>query len=144
MAKGRRFQSHSGATSATDGSQQKTRLHTTIGLYVETTNLDTGADTLNITLKGSKDGTHWTTIDRGAPAVDDVYELTASDFEQSDADNSVHVAYIVANNIAIEHVKAEITSFSDNSGGDLSVDSYVYLGGWTGRGKSYNEREGTP
>lgn len=144
MAKGRRFTSHDAVSTAGTGISRKTRQHTVIGLWVEATNFDPTNDSLTVRAEVSPDDTHYSPINHGAPAIDDALSISGSDLVESDQDASVHVAYKVLSNVSVEHVRANITTFTDNAGGDLSVTTYIYLGGWTGRGKSFNEREDTP
>lgn len=144
MAKGRRITSHDEASSAGPGEAQKTRQQTTIGLWVEAHNFDETNDTLEVRVEGSPEDTHYAPIDRAAPDVEDALLVTGSELTQSDADSSVYVAYKVLNNVALEFVRANIASFTDSAGGDLEVTTYIFIGGWTGRGKSFNEREDIP
>lgn len=144
MAKGRRFTSHDGVTSAGAGDSQQSRQHTTIGLWVEATNLDSASDTLEVRVEASPDDTHYAPIDSAAPAVTDALSYTAGDLTQSAADNSVYVGYKVLNNVSVEYVRSNITSFTDDAGGDLEVTTYIFIGGWTGSGKSFAEREDIP
>lgn len=144
MAKGRRFTSLDAATATGAGSSTKTRGHDELGFFVEANNLDDTNDTVDITLEVSADDNHFTTVDIGTTGETDVFSLTVSDFEQSDSDNSIWTAYIAGHNVPVEYVRANLTSYTDDSGSDLEITAYIFTGGWTGRGKSYNESENVP
>lgn len=145
MAKHKRFTSIENAQSAVPGDGTKTAGHDEIGLFVIAENLDPQNDTLEMTGHVSAEDEHYATVDIGATKKENVLDITADDFRQSDADDTVYVAYRAAHNIPTEYVRAVIDSFTDASGdGDLSVTAYIFMSGWTGRGKSYNERTDTP
>jgi len=145
MAKGRRFTSHEGATSTGAGASTKTAGHTTLGLWVEATGLDPGNDTLEVRVEGSANNDHFAPLNRAAPSVDDALFITDSDFVQSDSDSNVYVGYIVLNNIAIEYVRANIMAYTDSDAeSGIDVTTYLFTGGWSGEGKSYNARNDTP
>lgn len=140
MAKHRRFTSHDGATESGAGDAQKTRGHPQHGLWVEADGIDPESDTLAVRIEGSPEDVHYAPIDSGAPEVDDVLFIDESDLVQSDADGDVYVAYVAQHNHPIEYVRANIV---DHSGG-FDVTTHVYIGGWSGSGKSYAEREDVP
>jgi len=143
MAKHRRVDSIVGATSTGAGDDEKTRGHTKHGLWVQAQNLDPANDTLEVRGEVSPDGDVFAPVDSGAPAQDNVLSLTASDLYDTE-DPDVMAGYIQHNDTPAEHIRANVTSFTDDAGSDLSVTAYVFIGGWTGRGKSFNERQDTP
>lgn len=140
MAKHHRFTSHDAVTGTGPGVAQKTRGHQQHGLWVEAEGIDPANDTLEIRLEVSPDDVHYAQIDSGAPAVEDVIFLDQTDLEESDDTAGVYVGYIQGHNIPVEYVRANIAS---NSAG-ATVTTYVFLCGWTGRGKSFDDREDTP
>ena len=144
MAKGKRFQSIAEATSAVSGDGTKTAGHPFIGLFVVANNLDTANDTLSVKGEVSIDDSHYTSINVGTTGQTDTLSLSASDFEQSDSDSTVYTAFKSVHSVPVEYVRANIDDFVDNADSDLSVDVYLFLGGWTAPGKSYNERTDTP
>lgn len=144
MAKHKRFTSLQDVQSAQAGASRKTAGHLALGLWVVANNLDPANDTVKVRGEVSPNDTHYHPVDIGTTQNDDVLSVTTADFVQSDADNSVYVAYIQAHNVPVEHLRANLTSYTDSSTeNDLSVTAYLFLGGWAGRGKSYNERTDT-
>lgn len=143
MAKHRRVDSIQGATGAETGRSEKTRGHQAIGLFVVAENLDATNDTLEVEVTFSPDDEHFAQLTRRQTS-EDALMLTAEDFEESPDGSGEYAAFIAHHNVPAEYVRAEITSFTDSADGNLSVDAYVFIGGWTGRGKSYQEREDTP
>jgi len=143
MAKHRRVDSIVGATSTGAGSAQKTRGHTKQALLVVAENFDPGQDTLEVQGEVSADDTFFSPIDSAAPAVDNCLQLVTADLYQSDTAGT-YVGYIQHNDTPAEHIRANVTSYGDVSAGELTVAAYIFIGGWSGRGKSFNEREDTP
>lgn len=143
MGKHRRVDSLQGATSTGAGRSEKTRGHGEIGLFVVAENIDPGQDTLRVVVEFSVEGIHFAQSIRRQTA-EDALELTQDDLEQSDNNASVYVGHIADHNLHAEHIRANITGYDDVSADELTVDAYVFIGGWTGRGKSYKEREDTP
>ena len=130
--------SHENQSSTGPGDSEQTRGHIAFGLYVLAENLDTTNDTIEVRLEGSDTDSHYSPLNRGAPAVDNAASVTTADFVQSTEDNTKYSAYVATNSYPIEWLRANITSFTDNADGDLSVTTKVYVGGWTGSGAHYN------
>lgn len=132
MSRPLKKQSVSGATSTTKGSEHFVKAHTKLGLYVVADNLDTANDTLTVRLEAGLDTDNSDgTIDQWAEIVDEAgnkAEVTASDFSDPDGDGNFAV-FFVMDDIPAEIVRANVSSFTDSSGGDLSVDAHIYTGG---------------
>lgn len=143
MAKHRRVDSVQSATGTTVGDSEKTRGHLAFGLLVVAENLDTTNDTLSVVAKFSADDEHYAQAIRRQTEVD-ALEVTVDDFEESPSGSGTYAAFIPNHNLPAEYVRAEITEFTDAADSDLSVDASIFIGGWSGRGKAYNEREDTP
>lgn len=140
MGKHKRFQSHTDATSTGPGASRKTAGHQQIGLLVVADGLDPSADTLDVRVEVSPNGDDFAPVKFAISGNSGTFNVGANDFAQSDSDNSIYTAFVQGHNIPVEHVRANIESFTDSSGSGLSVNSYIYLTGWAGDGKSYNER----
>jgi len=143
MGKHRRIDSIQNATGAEAGSHEKTRGHTKCGLWVTAENIDPPNDNLQVRVEVSPDGDRFSPIDSGAPAVTNVLVLSDADLYETD-EAGVYVGYISHDDIPAEYIRANITDFADSSGGDLTVTAYLFISGWTGRGKSFKEREDLP
>jgi len=139
MGKNKQFTSLESATSSGPGEARKTAGHPHLGLFVIARNLDTANDTLEVRGEVSPDDDEYAQVDIGTTGQDDALSVSTSDFEDQDGDGT-YAAFVTAHNVPVEYVRANITNFTDSADGDLEVDVYVYLTGWTGHGKSYNER----
>lgn len=129
MSRPLRKQSHSGATSAAAGEAFQTKAHHHIGLFAVAANLDTANDTLDVRVEASPDRDEWATIDTKQSGVKETrLSLSVGDFEDVDGDGTF-TAFIYASDVPVEHIRANITSFSDAASGDLSVDTYLTAAG---------------
>lgn len=140
MAKHRRFTSHDAETQTGPGRSEKTRGHPQFGLWVEVEGIDPAADSLEVRVEVSPDDEHYAPIHVGAPEVNDAMLLTQDDLVQSDADGTVYVGYLRAHNNPVEYARVNVVT----NDGAHPVTTHLFIGGWSGRGKSFNEREDTP
>lgn len=144
MAKHKRFTSLENAQSAGPGNGTKTAGHDEIGLFVIAQNFDPANDSLTVTAEVSADDQHYASVDIGTTGQTEIMRMSGDDWEQSMTDDTVYVGYRAGHNIPVEYVRARIVDFTDAADNDLSVTAYVFMGGWSGRGKAYNERTDTP
>lgn len=140
MARPLKWKSHDGEADTGPGRSQATKGHDEFGLYVRVYDgFDPAEDTLKVTLEvaANADGDYARVI-RGAPRVEDVFELTTVDFEESDENPGVYAAYVGANSFAVEHVRA----FIEEHSGGFSVDTTVLVTGSTQAAYRYSEPDG--
>lgn len=107
-------QSVSGQSSTGAGEAFSMKGHDSVGLALDTANVDTANDTLTVRLEAKVGGTWMAVKDAAGNAV----EITESDV----VDGSL---LVFAPGFAATEVRANVTSFSDASGSDLSVDAWV-------------------
>lgn len=112
MARPQNLQALSGAQSTGPGELHRQRGYPNVSLVVVASNLDAANDTLTVELQHSPRGERWETLG----------EVTEAEFENG-------VASVRLSNVALEHLRANVETFSDASGGDLAVDAYLLLNG---------------
>lgn len=139
MGKHKRFQSHDGATSSGPGFSTKTAGHQHLGILVVADGIDPAVDTLTVRLQVSHNGTDFGQVKFGTTGKTSTPTVTESDLIESDQTGDRYIGYVQGHNIPIEHIRANITELGNNEN-DFSVDTYLYLTGWSGDGMSYNER----
>ncbi|MFK8213257.1 hypothetical protein [Haloferax volcanii] len=83
-----------------------------VSLVVVASNLDAANDALTVVLEHSARGEKWESL----------ASIGESDFDGE-------VGSIRLSGVALEYLRASITSFDDVSGDDLSVDAYLLLNG---------------
>lgn len=98
-------------TGTSDGEEFASKGHTHFTLFVIAWNLDAANDTLTVRLEQSPRGDNWA----------EMASLSEADFNGESASTSIHGA--------AEHLRASVTDFTDNSGGDLTVEAYVLASG---------------
>jgi len=140
MGKNKRFISLDSVSSTGTGESRKTAGHPHLGLFVVAESLDAANDTLTVRGEVSHNDEDFAQIDIGTTGQEDVLTVDQTDFVESDQNPGRFVAYVTAYNVPVEHLRANVTDFTDAANGDLSVTAYLYLTGWTGHGKSYEER----
>lgn len=141
MGKHKRFTSLENATSTGPGESRKTAGHPQLGLYVVAEGLDPTNDTLEVRGEVSHNNEDFTHVNIGISQNDDVLKVSTQDFVESDVNSGVYTAYRQAHNVPVEYLRANIISYQDNDAtADIAVTAYLYVTGWTGAGKSYNER----
>lgn len=121
-------QSHVGATAAGPGEAFSVKGHQAIGLGVDASNLDSVNDTLEVRLEVEVGGSWLPIHDKDANQVGAI----ASGGLGSDGDAMLYIS-----NVPAPRLRANITSFSDAAGSDLSVDTYVLATGRSGSGQEY-------
>lgn len=141
MSRPFRAQSHDAATSATAGESHETKGHTALGLFVVARNLDSANDTLDVRVEVSPTGgDDWATVDTkkgGGGSKTTRLDVSVNDFEDTAGDGTF-VAYLFAAGVPAEYVRANITSFTDASGSDLEVDTYIVGAGNGGTGHAFD------
>lgn len=111
MGKPVNTQSVTDQTGTATGDSVRLRGHHHLALFVAADNYDDANDTLEVALEVSPDGQNWepvTTVT--GTGYDNVFGAPA------------------------EHIRARVTSFTDNAGGDLQANAWVLAGGWEGPG----------
>jgi len=63
--------------------------------------------------------------------------LSVGDFTDVDGDGTAYNAMLYVHNVPAPRIRANITSFTDSSGSDLSVDAYVLAANNAGTGSQY-------
>jgi hypothetical protein len=130
-----RAETLSGATSTTAGDSVQTKGHNSLGLYVIAENLDSSNDTLEVRAEIEVAG-EWASVRDGTGTV--VLSVSTSDFEDPGG-NGTSSAFVFAHGIPAEFLRARVTSFTDNAGGDLSVDAYIMGANWNGPAREFRE-----
>lgn len=131
MSSPRHLKSLDGVSSTGNGDEIRANGHYHLTVFVAAANFDGANDTLTVTVEGSPDGSRWDTI-----ADDQGNDLSfdASDFAQDD-DSGEHTLSDTHRGCYYEFYRLRVTGFSDNSGGDLTVDGYVMVAGNAGQGQ---------
>ena len=109
------------ATSTGPGEKVASKGHDNVLLFVIARNLES-TDTFTVELEHTLNGDDWDTLASVTEA--DVDGKTATEF---------------VSNIAVDELRAYLTEFTDDSGGDLEVDAFVSANGNPGTG--YSSRE---
>lgn len=140
MSRPFRAQSHDAATSAGAGESHESKGHNSLGLFVVARNLDDANDSLTVRVEGSPtgEGGEWATIDTKQGGTK-TQRLTVdlNDMEDTDGDGTF-VGFVYAHGVPAEYLRANITSFTDSSGGDLEVDSYIMGANNGGTGHAFD------
>jgi hypothetical protein len=90
---------------------------------VSTSALDTvGGDSFTATVEASPDGQMWTPLRREDGSI----------VELSETDVAVGTQYAPAHGTMAQQLRVNLTNFTDTAGGDLTVDTWLILGGWPG------------
>lgn len=122
MARPRKTKSVDAQSSTGTGDDIETGGRITVSIFVVARNLDTSNDSLEVSLEGSPDGTHWAdveTLDASGRAT-----ITVSDLEDHDGDGTF-TGLLSVQGVATEFVRANAVTFTDDSGSDLEVDAWV-------------------
>jgi hypothetical protein len=131
MSRPGKKQSHDGATATGPGEAHFSRAHTALGIFVVASNFDSANDALTVQLEGGFEGKSPTGTDGTdylAPIYDGSTQLSIDGSALVDSgDGSTYYGFLWASNVPAEKVRANISSITDNAGGDLSVDTYVLL-----------------
>jgi hypothetical protein len=114
-------------TGPSDGFRVGGHYHLT--LAVAAAGLDSANDTLTVALEGSPDGDHWFPVD----GVSSDKKIEESDFSQ-DPTSGDPTASVTVFGSQWEYVRARVVEFTDDAGGDLSLDGWILAGGWEGPG----------
>lgn len=135
MSRPIRKQSLSGATSTGAGAGHSAKGHVSQGLFVVADGLDTANDTIDVRLEVEGPDAEWTPIRSESGAL--VGTLSVADFEDVDGDGTTFNAMLFIHGVPAPRIRANITSFTDSSGSDLSVDAYVLAANNAGTGSAY-------
>ena len=124
-----------GANSPVAGEAHSGKGHTALGLFVVAQGLDTANDTLDVRLEMEGPKGEWSPVrDKDGTVVG---TLNVSDFTDIDGDGTTYNAMLYVHNVPAPRIRANITSLTDSSGSDLSVDAYVLAANNTGAGSQY-------
>ena len=63
--------------------------------------------------------------------------LSVSDFTDVNGDGTTYNAMLYVHNVPAPRIRANVTSFTDSAGSDLSVDAYVLAANNAGTGSQY-------
>lgn len=142
MSRPFRAQSHDAATSAATGEPHRTKGHNTLGLFVVARNLDSSNDTLGVRVEASptEGQDEWATIDTkqgGGGSKTTRLSMDTNDMEDTAGDGT-YVGFLYAHGVPAEYVRANITDFTDNSGSDLEVDTYIVGANNGGTGHAFD------
>ncbi|MFB6284585.1 MAG: hypothetical protein ABEK59_11780 [Halobacteria archaeon] len=137
MARPIREKSVSGASSTATGNRVGTGGRITVSLYVVAKNLDTVNDTLDVQLEASQDdGANWAKLrDKDGNQIGNV---TVSEFDDPDGGGD-YAAFVTIHGVAADFIRANITSFTDSSGSDLTVDAWVSATDNSGTSHNYRK-----
>lgn len=129
MSRPFRAQSHEAATSASVGESHESKGHNSIGLFVVARNLDPNNDTLDVRVEAAPtdDQSEWATIDTkqgGGGSKTTRLIMSVNDLEDTAGDGT-YVGFLYAHGIPTQYLRVNITNFTDSSGGDLEVDTYI-------------------
>ena len=97
--------------------------HHNVALTVSAPNVDPANDTLTVVVECSPDGQTWTPLTREDGSQ---VSLQASELD-SEGEGYAKVSGAIASELRVC-----ISDYSDSSGSDLEVDSWLTLGGWEG------------
>lgn len=127
MSRPLKKQTHSGATSTGASEPWASKGHNSLGVQVTANNLDQSNDTLSVRLEVAPDSSGpWTTIDtRSGGNVNTRLVIAANDMDDVDGDGN-YGGFLYAHGVPAPYIRVNITEFTDDSGGDLAVDTYVY------------------
>jgi hypothetical protein len=117
------YQTHTGQTATGASDVWESKGHHNISLTVSAPNVDPANDALTVVVECSPDGTVWTALTREDGSQ---VQLTASDLD-SDGEGYAMIRGAIASELRVR-----ISDYSDASGGDLAVDTWLILGGWEG------------
>lgn len=124
-----------GATGTGPGEEHAGKGHVTLGLFVVASNLDSANDSLTVRLEVEGPDGEWSPIrDKDGTVIG---ELTQSEFEDVDGDGTTFNSFLYVHGVPAPSVRANVTSFTDAAGGDLSVDAYVHAANNGGTGSDY-------
>jgi hypothetical protein len=124
------------ADSPVAGEAHSAKGHTALGLFVVAEGLDTAIDTVDVRLEVEGPDGEWSPIyDEDGTLVG---ELTVSEFVDVDSDGTTWTAMLYVHNVPAPRIRANITSFTDSSGSDLSVDAYVLAANNSGTGHEFH------
>lgn len=135
MSRPIKAQSIAGATSPGVGEGHQAKGHVTQGLFVVANGLDTANDTLDVRLEVEGPDGEWTPMRDESGAL--VGTLSVADFEDVDGDGTTFNAMLYVHGVPAPRVRANVTSLTDSSGSDLSVDAYVLAANNAGTGSQY-------
>jgi len=125
-----------GASADTQGEGFAAKGHTSHGLFVVANGLDTGTDTLEVRLEMEGPKGEWSPVrDKDGTLVG---TLSVSDFTDADGDGTTYNAMLYIHNVPAPRIRANITSFTDSSGSNLSVDAYVLAANNAGTGHGFH------
>lgn len=113
------------------GSASDSKGHPTISLYVVARNFDSVNDDLAVRVEtaATQDGEY-------APINN--LDVVKADFVDVDGDGT-YAAFVRLGPTAAQYLRANVTTYTDAAGGDLSVDAYVLATGWSGGGYDFRE-----
>lgn len=117
------YQTHNGATATGTSEVWESKGHHNVALTVSAPNVDPANDALTVVVEASPDGQTWPALTREDGSQ---VQLTASDLDSNGE------GYAVVRGAIASELRVNITDYSDSSGGDLEVDSWLTLGGWEG------------
>ena len=117
------YRTHNGATAMGASEAFGSKGHHCISLTVSAPNVDPANDALTVAVECSPDGQTWTALTR-----EDGLEvsLQVSNFD-SDGEG-----YAMVRGAVTSELRVNITDYSDSSGSDLVVNTWLGLGGWEG------------
>lgn len=117
------YQSHNGATATGASEIWESKGHHNVALTVSAPNIDPANDVLTVVAECSPDGQVWTALTREDGSQ---VQLTVSDLD-SGGEGYAQVSGAIASELRVR-----ISDYSDASGGDLAIDSWLTLGGFSG------------
>lgn len=125
----------SGSTSAGAGEGHGAKGHNSLGLFVVAKNLDTANDTLDVRLEAEGPDGEWSPLRDESGTL--VGTLSVGDFTDVDGDGTTYNAMLFIHGVPAPRIRANITSYTDSSGSDLSVDAFVLAANNGGTGSAY-------
>lgn len=140
MARPQRVKSIDAVTSATAGEAFETKGHNSLGVFVVARGLDTANDTVEGRLEAvlsPDNGTEHTAVIKNVETGND-FTFSGSDLEDQDGDGTYSL-FAYAHGPPVEKVRVNITSFTDNAGGDLEVDAWIFASNWGGPGHYFED-----
>jgi len=117
------YSTHESATATGASDVWGSKGHHNVALTVSAPNVESSFDSLTVTVECSPDGDTWTSLRREDGSQ---VQITASDLD-SDGEGYAQVSGAIASELRVN-----ITDYTDSSGGDLAIDTWLTIGGWVG------------
>jgi hypothetical protein len=122
MSKPLTVQTHVEATGSGVSSAVRSKGHSTVALFVHAANVDAANDTVEAVVEVSPDGVEWAPLRRA----------DGTEVRLNSADLTGENGYTMVHGALGQQLRVNLPNFTDAAGSDLTVDTWLMLGGWPG------------